>query len=316
VQRNGKIRLTGLIGFGDPPRKDSKSVLAAIRELGIRVLMLTGDEPATARSIANQVGLTAGDCTVQDVQKTKSAGDLRCDVVAGVFPEDKFKLVQHFQDSGSVVAMTGDGVNDSPALKQAEVGIALSNATDIAKSAASIVLRNPGLGSIPAIIKTGRKIYQRMISYTLNKVVKTFQITFFLGLGMILTGLFITSPLHVILLLFANDFVTMSLSADTVSYSKEPEKWNIKALIVNAGIIAAGWLLLSFGVLYFGLYALHLALPQLQTLVFTCMAFPGWSMSSWCAFGVTSGNPAPGTHCGSASWWISWRLLPSPRWAC
>jgi len=236
--------------------------------------------------------------------------------VAGVFPEDKFKLVQHFQDSGSVVAMTGDGVNDSPALKQAEVGIALSNATDIAKSAASIVLRNPGLGSIPAIIKTGRKIYQRMISYTLNKVVKTFQITFFLGLGMILTGLFITSPLHVILLLFANDFVTMSLSADTVSYSKEPEKWNIKALIVNAGIIAAGWLLLSFGVLYFGLYALHLALPQLQTLVFTCMAFPGWSMSSWCAFGVTSGNPAPGTHCGSASWWISWRLLPSPRWAC
>ena len=129
--------------------------------------------------------------------------------------------------------MTGDGVNDAPALKQAEVGIAVANATDVAKAAASLVLTRPGLTDVLAAVETGRCIYQRMLTYTLNKIVKTFQIALFLSLGLLLTGVFVTTPRLILLLLFANDFVTMSLAADRVTFSRKPDRWQMRPLVVS-----------------------------------------------------------------------------------
>jgi len=171
--------------------------------------------------------------------------------------------------------MTGDGVNDAPALKQAEVGIAVSNATDVAKAAASVVLTKPGLTDIVAAVETSRRIYQRMLTYTLNKIIKTIEVAFFLSLGVILTGDLIITPLLVVLLLFTNDFVTMSIATDRVSFSRKPERWKIRDLVMTALPFAALILALSFTIFFTARNALHLPLPQLQTLAFITLVFSG-----------------------------------------
>jgi H+-transporting ATPase len=171
--------------------------------------------------------------------------------------------------------MTGDGVNDAPALKQAEVGIAVANATDVAKAAASMVLTKEGLSNILDAVKASRRIYQRMLTYTLNKIIKTFQIALFLSLGFILTREVVITPLLIILLLFANDFVTMSLATDNVSYSLKPDRWKILPLMVASFGLALPVLLLSFGFFYVATFVLHLPLNQLQTLMFVMLVFTG-----------------------------------------
>ncbi len=271
----GQLELVGLVGLYDPPREDSKSLIQSLKELAVRVVMITGDNLATARAIGNQVGLGQVACPVEKLRQGLQENKLDCDVIAGVLPEDKFHLVQGFQRMGHVVGMTGDGVNDAPALKQAEVGIAVSNATDVARAAASAVLTNPGLSDILSAVKIGRQIYQRMLTYTYNKIVKTFQIALFLSLGLFLTGIFVTTPRLVVLLLFANDFVTMSLASDRVSYSRKPERWNIRSLVTNSLVMALAWLLFSFGILFLGRDIYHLELAQLQTLIFTMLIFTG-----------------------------------------
>jgi len=159
--------------------------------------------------------------------RNELARKLECNIFAGVYPEDKFQLVRALQQSGHVIGMTGDGVNDAPALKQAEVGIAAANGTDVAKSAASLVLTSPGLSDIVASVETSRRIYQRMLTYTLNKIIKPVEIGFFLSLGVLLTReCIITLPL-IVLLLFTNDFVTMSIATDHVSFSSTPDRWRI-----------------------------------------------------------------------------------------
>lgn len=198
-----------------------------------------------------------------------------CDVYAGVFPEDKFRLVQALQHAGHVTGMTGDGVNDAPALKAAEVGIAVASATDVAKAAASIVLTNPGLSDVVAAVETSRRIYQRMLTYTLNKIIKTLEIAVFLSVGLMATGVFVVTPLLIVLLLFTNDFVTMSIATDHVSFSQNPERWRVPTLMLTAGSLAALVLALSFSVFFAGRDLLHLRLPELQTLIFVMLVFTG-----------------------------------------
>jgi H+-transporting ATPase len=166
-------------------------------------------------------------------------------------------------------------VNDAPALKQAEVGIAVANATDVAKAAASLVLTNPGLMDILAAVKTSRRIYQRMLTYTLNKIIKTVEIAFLLSVGVMLTRSFIITPLLVVLLLFTNDFVTMSIATDTVSYSQQPDRWHIRSLVWVSLVLGSLILVFSFGIFLAGRYWLQLPLPQLQTLVFVTLVFTG-----------------------------------------
>jgi H+-transporting ATPase len=271
----GPLHLMGLLGLQDAPRPDSGSLIRKLNDLGVRVVMVTGDEALTAKSIAVQVGISGDPCPAETLSDVSSFQAMDCNIFAGVYPEDKFHLVQGLQKSGLVVGMTGDGVNDAPALKQAEVGIAVANATDVAKVAASLVLTTPGLGNILAAVETSRRIYQRMLTYTLNKIIKTFQIALFLSLGFIFARVFVVTPLLIILLLFANDFVTMSISTDNVSYSRKPDRWNVLSLVSAAFALALPVLLLSFSFLYVATSILYLPIGQLQTLMFVMLVFTG-----------------------------------------
>jgi H+-transporting ATPase len=273
--QDGQLRMAGLVALQDTPREDSQSVIQELGNLGVRVVMVTGDNLATAQAIAAQVGIKGRPCLADRLHPENTSQELDCSVFAGVFPEDKFRLVQSLQQAGHVVGMTGDGVNDAPALKQAETGIAVANATDVAKAAASLVLTKPGLAGVLDAVETGRCIYQRMLTYTLNKIIKTFQIALFLTLGLLLTGVFVTTPRHILLLLFANDFVTMSLAADRVTFSAKPDRWYIRPLVVSALTLACGWLAFCFAIFLLGRDVFLLSLPQLQTIVFLTLVFSG-----------------------------------------
>ena len=269
------LQPVGLVGLLDPPREDSRALVESLHRLGVQVLMVTGDGGATAQTVAEQVGINGPTCSPERMHTDLGNAISKCRVFAGVFPEDKFHLVQALQRNNHVVGMTGDGVNDAPALKQAEVGIAVANATDVAKAAASAVLTNPGLTDIVAAVETSRRIYQRMLTYTLNKIIKTIEVAFFLSLGVILTGHLIITPLLVVLLLFTNDFVTMSIATDRVPFAREPERWEIRRLMMTALPLAALILALSFSIFFIARNGLHLPLPQLQTLVFVTLVFSG-----------------------------------------
>ncbi|OIR17359.1 calcium-transporting ATPase 1 [mine drainage metagenome] len=276
VETSGSgLQLAGLIGLQDPPREDSQALIHDLHDLGVRVVMVSGDGPATARAIAGKVGIGQRVCPPENLREEIKRNVLDYDVFARVLPEDKYALVQSLQLAGHVVGMSGDGVNDAPALKQAEVGIAVANATDVAKAAASLVLTNPGLSNVRAAVETSRRIYQRMLTYTLNKIIKTLEIAIFLSLGVMLTGVFVITPMLIVLLLFTNDFVTMSIATDNVAYSTKPERWDVPRLMLTAGILAGFVLILSFSVFFAGRDWLHLPLPQLQTLVFVMLAFTG-----------------------------------------
>jgi H+-transporting ATPase len=269
------LRLTGLIAFEDPPRADSGSLVRGLQELGVRVLMITGDNRGTACAIAKQVGIGERVATPAVLDRLEAGDALTYDVYARVFPEHKIRIVRLLQGAGHVVGMTGDGVNDAPALKQADVGIAVSGATDVARAAAGVVLTAPGLVDALSAVRISRRIYQRMLTYTINKIVKTLEIALFLTIGVMLTDSFVITPLLIVLLLFTNDFVTMSIATDHVSYSPKPDRWNVRTLMLTGSVLAAFVLLLSFAVFFTARDFLGLPLRQIQTLVFLMLVATG-----------------------------------------
>ncbi len=272
------IQVAGLLGLEDPPRPDSANLIKRLKELGIRIIMITGDGLVTAKAIAAQLGIGSHACSgeaLKGVDGTNGTNGVNCDVYAEVLPEDKFKLVQIFQREGFTVGMTGDGVNDAPALKQADVGMAVSSATDVAKAAASLVLTSPGLSNLVSAIETSRRIYQRMLTYTINKIIKTIEIAFFLSFGLILTHTFVTTPLLMVLLLFTNDFVTMSISTDRVKPSPQPNRWNVRSIVIGSAGLALPILALSFTIFWYARTQLQLPLANLQTLLFVMLVYSG-----------------------------------------
>jgi H+-transporting ATPase len=249
AESEGPLRLVGLALLFDPPRPDSRRLIDELRSLGIKVKMLTGDALPVAREIARELGvgeiIRAPELRAMQDEAAARAADLAggADGFAEVFPEDKFLVVKSLQAAGHVVAMTGDGVNDAPALRQAEVGIAVSGATDVAKGAASVVLTTEGLASIVDLVKNGRAIYQRVLTWIVNKVSRTILKAGFVVIAYFATGRFVISALGMVLLVFMTDFVKITLATDRVHPSEKPETWNIGPLVrvaVALGLIMLG----------------------------------------------------------------------------
>jgi H+-transporting ATPase len=278
-----KLRFCGFVGLYDNPRKDSKMLIEELEQLGISVKMLTGDALPIATEIARQVGLQGPivrapelRSETADLSKVAEAAE-KSEGFAEIYPDDKYIIVKSLQAKKHIVGMTGDGVNDSPALRQSEVGIAVSNATDVAKAAASVVLTGEGLSNIVELVRIGRVIYQRIVTWVLNKVVKTFEVAVFVALAFVITGYYVVSSLDIILLLFLVDFVTISLSTDSVTWSKKPDKWNVFSLVkvgIFLGITSVAEL---FGLLYIGISYLKLSssVSLLQTFFFTSLLYMG-----------------------------------------
>ena len=265
----GAMQVLGLVGLADRPRPDAADLIAQLKTLGVRVRMATGDSLETARAMGALLGLgtrawQAGDAEPGHIEDY--------DLFARVLPEEKHAIVQALQHDGHVVGMTGDGVNDAPALHQAELGVAVASATDVAKAAAGVVLAEPGLAGVLAVVRTGREVHRRMLTYTLNKVLRTFVVIAFIAGGLLLTGRFLISPMLIVLMLFANDFATMSIATDRVRPAGQPQQWHVRRLLVAAAILAVLSTLFAAG-LYRWAQGQGLDARQMQTLVFLILVF-------------------------------------------
>jgi H+-transporting ATPase len=260
----GKPGLVGLVSLYDPPRPDAKQLITELHDLGVPVKMLTGDALAVACEIGTGVGLPnirkVADLKAESTQAGNKAVDLLAgaDGLAEVYPEDKYLVVQHLQAAGHVVGMTGDGVNDAPALRQAEVGIAVSTATDVAKGAASVVLTEQGLTDIVALVQQGRTIYQRVLTWIVNKISRTILKAAFVAIAFVATGQFVVSAFAMLLLTFMTDFAKITLATDHVRSSKKPETWNIGgfitvSVVLGVAMVAEALLFLYLCWDYFGL---------------------------------------------------------------
>jgi len=265
------IRLVGLIALSDPPRDDSAALVAELGKLGVRTVMVTGDAPVTAQIVAHAVGLEGAACPPGAIPDAVDADAFA--VFAGVLPEDKYRLVRAFQKRGHIVGMCGDGANDAPALRQAQVGIAVSTATDVAKSAAGMVLTEPGLAGIVAAVREGRLTFQRILTYTLNSIIKKIVTVLLLIVGLVMTGHAVLTPLLMVILLIAGDFLAMSLTTDNVWPSPMPNAWRIGSVTLTGVAIGLCQLAFCVGVLAFGQFALRLAPDALRTLIFVALVF-------------------------------------------
>lgn len=260
------MKLVGLIALSDPPRNDSAALVTELQSLGVRTVMVTGDAPATATIVAKAVGLNGPLCPPGPIPEAVHPEQFA--VYAGVLPEDKYKLVKAFQKGGHTVGMCGDGANDAPALRQAQMGIAVSTATDVAKSAAGMVLTKPGLAGIVAAVKEGRMTFQRILSYTLNSITKKVVQVLFLGVGLIMTGQAVLTPLLMVLIMITGDFLGMALTTDNVRPSPSPNAWKIGNLTLAGVIMGIGELAFCTAVLAFGAFRMGWKIDALRTLAF------------------------------------------------
>ncbi len=265
------MKLVGLIALSDPPRPDSAALISELHGLGVRTVMVTGDAPATAAIVAKAVGLDGAICPSGPIPDAVHPEQFA--VFAGVLPEDKYKLVKTFQKGGHTIGMCGDGANDAPALRQAQMGIAVSTATDVAKSAAGMVLTEPGLAGIVAAVKEGRITFQRIQTYTLNSIIKKIVTVLFLIVGLIMTGHAILTPLLMVIVMIAGDFLAMSLTTDNVRPSPMPNAWRIGSLTMAGIVMAVCLLAFCSGVLFIGKFELGLGIDALQTLAFITLVF-------------------------------------------
>lgn len=265
------LQLAGLIALSDPPRSDSAAFLTELRTLGVRTVMVTGDAPATATIVARAVGLEGTVCPPGPIPDGVRPQEFA--VFASVLPEGKYQLVKAFQKEGHTVGMCGDGANDAPALRQAQMGIAVSTATDVAKSAAGIVLTEPGLGGIVASVKEGRVTFQRIQTYMLNSVNKKIVQVLFLAVGLIMTGHAILTPLLMVIIMITGDFLGMSLTTDNVRPSPLPNVWRIGRLTIAGVFMGIAELVFCSAVLAIGIFSMRLGIGALRTLAFVLIVF-------------------------------------------
>ena len=272
----------GVIPLFDPLREDSEATIRAAREMGLKVKMVTGDQVAIAREVARQLNLGTEivDASVFDETKPHQAGQLadsieKADGFAQVFPEHKYHIVDVLQQRGHIVGMTGDGVNDAPALKKANAGIAVAGATDAARAAASIVLLTPGLSVIIDAIKESRRIFNRMLNYSTYRIAETVALLGFITLAVVLFGFYPVTAIMIVLLAILNDGAVLSIAYDNVRYSSQPEVWDMRLLLGVASMIGTFAMLRSFGILYLGNSVFNLDQNTVRTLVYLNLSVGG-----------------------------------------
>lgn len=275
----GNWQYVGLFGIYDPPREDSAETIKTAQSMGVDIKMVTGDHVAIAREISEEVNLGTNIIIPEDFinepdRKAKKIVE-ETDGFAEVFPEHKYHIVELLQDKGHAVSMTGDGVNDAPALKKANVGIAVAGATDAAKSAASIVFTLPGISVIIDSIKESRKIFQRMNNYAIYRIAETVRVLFFISLSIIFFNFYPVTALMIVLLALLNDAPIMTIAYDNVIYSNEPEKWDLKVILGIATMLGLIGVVSSFFILYIGLNIFHLSSTLLQSFIYLKLSVAG-----------------------------------------
>jgi H+-transporting ATPase len=267
------LQLAGLVALSDPPRQDSAALIAALGAMGVHTVMATGDAPATAAVVARAVGLGGPIAPPGPPPAALRPEDFA--VFAGIFPEDKFHIVRAFQNSGHTVGMCGDGANDAPALRQAQMGIAVSTATDVAKSAAGLVLTEPGLGGILAAVREGRIAFQRILTYTLRSLTNKIDQLLFLTVGLAMTGHAILTPLLMVILMTTGDFLSMSSTTDNVRPSAKPNAWRIDTLTIVGVVLGLCDLAFCSGLLALAKFRLDLGTGALRSFAAVTLVFSG-----------------------------------------
>jgi H+-transporting ATPase len=282
ADEEGKWQFAGVLPMSDPPREQAKATIASAVHMGVKVKMVTGDQLAIAQEMAKELGMgthildasTLQDKKQQDSSQSSEAIE-KADGYAQVFPEDKFHIIQVLQKRGHFVGMTGDGVNDAPALKQANCGIAVSGATDAARAAASIVLLAPGLSVIIDAIKEARRIVQRMNSYAIYRVAETLRVLLLMVLAILAFNFYPVTAVMIVMIAVLNDGAILSIAYDNVLYKDQPEAWNMRLVLGISTVLGVIGVAAAFGLFFFGDRFLHLSHPQLQTLMYLKLSVAG-----------------------------------------
>jgi H+-transporting ATPase len=276
---HGTWQYVGLLAIYDPPREDSAETIKTAQNMGINVKMVTGDHIAIAREISHEVNLgtniLSASAFVDKADDEAQRAVENADGFAQVFPEHKYRIVQLLQERGHIVGMTGDGVNDAPALKKADAGIAVAGATDAAKSAADIVLTKLGLSVIIDSIKESRKIFQRMNNYAIYRIAETIRVLFFIVASILVFNFYPVNAVMIVLLALFNDVPIMAIAYDNVRYANRPEKWNMRTVLMVSSLLGVVGVISSFLIFYIGNVVLQLNLGLLQAFIFLKLAVAG-----------------------------------------
>jgi H+-transporting ATPase len=276
---DGRWQYAGIIGLYDPPREDSAETIKTAQSMGVNVKMVTGDHVAIAKEIASEMkmgtNILQASAFVNKPDREATREVEKADGFAEVFPEHKYHIVELLQAKGHIVGMTGDGVNDAPALKESDAGIAVAGATDAAKSAADIVLTKPGLSVIIDAIKESRKIFQRMDNYAIYRIAETIRVLFFITFSIIVFGFYPVTALMIVLLALLNDAPIMTIAFDNVKYSNQPEKWDMRRTLGIATFLGLIGLVSSFLILYIGRDVFQLNRDVLQSFIYLKLSVAG-----------------------------------------
>jgi H+-transporting ATPase len=278
----GHWRFLGVLPLFDPPRKDAKTTIATARAMGVTVKMVTGDAIAIAKETAAKVGLGTNildAASLGDVKKKETATVVEsietADGFAQVFPEHKYHIIDVLQQRGHIIGMTGDGVNDAPALKKADCGIAVSGATDAARAAAAIVLLTPGLSVIIDAIKESRKIFQRMNSYAMYRIAETLRVLLFMTVAILVFNFYPVTAIMIVMLALLNDGAILSIAYDNVRYKMKPEAWNMRLVLGISTVLGVVGPIAAFGLFYLGDRVFDLGHPRLQTMMYLMLSVAG-----------------------------------------
>jgi H+-transporting ATPase len=281
ADKKDQWQFLGVIPLYDPLREDSKATVETARDMGVEVKMVTGDQIAIGKEIARQLDMGPNILDASLLTKSKEQTGKLADAIeqadgfAQVFPEHKYHIVEMLQEDGHIVGMTGDGVNDAPALKKADAGIAVSGATDAARAAADIVLLLPGLSVIIDAIKEARKTFQRMTNYAIYRIAETVALLGFLTLAIVFFNIYPVTAIMIVLLAILNDGAILSIAYDNVHYSNRPEAWNMRLVLSIATMLGIFALIRSFGIFALGEYAFNLSRDSVQTLVYLNLSIGG-----------------------------------------